>query len=441
MARKPHIIEIPFVIDTTVEVEETALNPHKKGVKVVTPVNGATVTIVHSAGGAPVKIFEKGGEHVISEGTTATTLTNSSGQIIGWLEEGAYEITVSGGEPEIAPKAFSFNAVSGEGVEHISESQGTEEGNGVVTFNDLVTAVREQLVQVGSLIPYAGSTVPSGYLPTTHEEYTNPKGEKEGTEGEYLTTKFPKLSAVCGVKFGTAVKPGYFVVPDMRGRVPVGADPNRVALKGTQPNILGEKGGASEVKLTIGELAEHKHKVPSTSASVSGNVTVNGVVKADEGYVEGEARSHTHIPPSGQNSYVTWSASANHYGVFNKFEGEVHLVLGRGEKMSAIRTEYKGSLATTDLRGQEIGGCYISLPSQGLGGLDGECKTTGSGTASVIITASGANYLYGNATLEGSNTLTGTTGEVESHGMTVAGGENHENMQPYTLFSFAIKHD
>ena len=97
-------IEIPFVVDTLIEIE---------GKQVATPVVGATVVIKSRAGGGAVVVSA-----VENAETPIVPTTDKEGRIRGWVEEGAYELTVSGGTPAIASVKMSWDALSGRGIEH-----------------------------------------------------------------------------------------------------------------------------------------------------------------------------------------------------------------------------------------------------------------------------------------------------------------------------------
>jgi microcystin-dependent protein len=57
-----------------------------------------------------------------------------------------------------------------------------------------------------------------------------------------------------------------FGLPDLQGRIPVGAGQGR----GLSPYVLGQTGGAEGVTLTVGSLAPHTHT--ATSSGLSANV-------------------------------------------------------------------------------------------------------------------------------------------------------------------------
>lgn len=130
------------------------------------------------------------------------------------------------------------------------------------------------LPPVGTIMPYVGNTAPTGWLPCTG--------------GEYSSATYPKLSALCGTKFGTA-SAGNFRVPDLKGRVMAGLDSSQAEF-----DTIGKTGGAKSVTLTVSNMPAHNH-----TATVSG-MTVSGLSASSAG-------DHTHnysgSTPSGQGTH------------------------------------------------------------------------------------------------------------------------------------------
>lgn len=94
---------------------------------------------------------------------------------------------------------------------------------------------------VGSILEYAGTAAPAGFLLA------------DGTS--YLRTAYPALFAVIGTTYGAA-DGTHFNVPNRKGRVGVGRDAAQ-----SEFNTLGETGGAKTVTLTAAQsgLPQHTH--------------------------------------------------------------------------------------------------------------------------------------------------------------------------------------
>lgn len=91
----------------------------------------------------------------------------------------------------------------------------------------------------GLIEPFAGSTVPAGYLLCDGAAVSR--------------TTYATLFAVIGTTFGAGDGSTTFNVPDLSGRVPLGA---------SSTHLLGSTGGSETVTLTEQELPAHVHEVP-----------------------------------------------------------------------------------------------------------------------------------------------------------------------------------
>lgn len=116
---------------------------------------------------------------------------------------------------------------------------------------------------IGEIVAFAGSSNPStNFLPA------------DGAS--YLRSDYPDLFAVIGTTYGSA-DGSHFNVPDLRGRVNVGA--------GTGPGLstygIGDTGGEETHVLSTAELAAHSHSdaghahsevtaVPTVGAAITG---------------------------------------------------------------------------------------------------------------------------------------------------------------------------
>jgi len=134
-------------------------------------------------------------------------------------------------------------------------------------------------------------------------------------------SQFSSLFALIGTQFG-GDGISNFTLPDLRGRVPIGAG---IGLNLT-PRTQGDKGGAETVTLATTNLPAHTHIVkcdvssgppqqsntpvnnlPSTTSSGTGyapGTANNSSMKADMLASSGSGQSHDNMPPWGCLNYI-----------------------------------------------------------------------------------------------------------------------------------------
>jgi len=275
-------IQLGLVVDTLVEADTH---------QVSAPVVGASVTIAKRTGAGAVTVYEK----ETGAGAIAPT-TDSNGRINGWVEEGAYTITVTGGTPYIAATEYSFDALSGRGIENGRigvESVWRSDLKKDAEPND-VNSILEALVPTGTIFSFGGSSAPPGFL------LTDGKG--------YSTATYNRLFSVIGYEFGKP-KEGEFNVPNTLGRTIMGAG----AGAGLTDRTLGEKGGTETITLTEKQMPNHRHWLANESGTAlnipyigGGNPTplganMNSGNGYDNGFVVttfvGENEPHSNISP------------------------------------------------------------------------------------------------------------------------------------------------
>ncbi len=169
-------------------------------------------------------------------------------------------------------------------------------------------------VPAGAVMPYAGSTEPSGWKYCAGQAISR--------------TTFAALFAVIGVTYGAGDGSTTFNVPDLRGRAAFGrddmnsSDANRVTTAGSgiDGNALAAAGGAETVTLTTAQLASHAHRqqqgdgaggveaanyvVSGGTQSASPSAAANAVIAALNTQGAGSGTAHQNMPPSLILNYI-----------------------------------------------------------------------------------------------------------------------------------------
>ena len=160
------------------------------------------------------------------------------------------------------------------------------------------------IMPVGTVVPYAGSTAPGGWLLCDGSDVSQ--------------TTYADLFAVIGTTYG-APGGGDFTLPDLRGRAVFGKDnmggsaANRVtsgSAAGIDGTTLGATGGDEEHAITEAELALHGH--PWRSSGDPGDGSGNGGFVTDvDGTATRSAYTGTPTSTSGQQIGGTGSGDAH----------------------------------------------------------------------------------------------------------------------------------
>jgi microcystin-dependent protein len=137
--------------------------------------------------------------------------------------------------------------------------------DGAVTSAKLDAGAISTLMPTGSVLPYAGSSAPTGYF------LCDGSAKSRTTESA--------LFAIIGTTYGAGDGSTTFSLPDLRGRVIAGQDDmggtsaNRLTGQtgGLDGDILGASGGAETHTLSISEMPAHTHSVPASGSLPRGD--------------------------------------------------------------------------------------------------------------------------------------------------------------------------
>lgn len=147
---------------------------------------------------------------------------------------------------------------------------------------------------VGSIITYAGTTAPAGWLFCDGSEVTK--------------TTYARLYAVIGTTYGTASNGTKFVLPNLADRIPVGK---------SGATSVGNTGGNSSVTLSVEQLPSHTH---TGTTDVSGVHTHTGTTDVSGAHTHTGTTdsngSHTHgiTDPGHTHSQTTINDDFNNSG-------------------------------------------------------------------------------------------------------------------------------
>lgn len=156
---------------------------------------------------------------------------------------------------------------------------------------EAVRTATNALLPTGTIITFAGVTVPTGWL--------------ECRGQDVLRSDYPRLWAALGPTYGNGNGVTTFTLPNLQGRFPLGAVAN---------HRLGSVGGEEAHALTVDEMPAHQHDVCGTNNVWAGvgiwktNVGAGTGWQGASGSAEGElarlttkrvggSASHNNMPP------------------------------------------------------------------------------------------------------------------------------------------------
>jgi microcystin-dependent protein len=206
-----------------------------------------------------LQLYKNGVGVVNSYGVSATTNYNDAQSLSCNIDANGtdyFEVFAGGGVAgTIGARLLMFSAFPLTGLKGPQGDPGVAGGGGDVP--------------VGSVLDYAGTTAPAGWLLCQGQSVT--------------VASYGNLHAAIGYTYGGSG--GNFNLPDLRGRVIAGPDGGAGRLNIANPSTVGSAGGAGTVALAIGELPGHAHTIQSHGHTASGHGLVgnnlsNGTTRA-----------------------------------------------------------------------------------------------------------------------------------------------------------------
>lgn len=221
--------------------------------------------------------------YVMRNATTggfAMTIANSSNSISVANGEIALVITDGvniqrwGNNEDLPLSGGTLSGILNMGSNKITNLANGTSSADAVNFGQLSSAVPS-----GAFFPFAGSTLPSGYLWCAGQAISR--------------TTYANLFAAIGTEWGSGNGSTTFNVPDFRGRVPAGKDNMGGSAAGRltsqiDGDNLGSYGGAETVTLTSAHI-------PSHSFTVSGTTGGGGAHSHTFSGTTNTTGSHTHV--------------------------------------------------------------------------------------------------------------------------------------------------
>jgi microcystin-dependent protein len=155
-----------------------------------------------------------------------------------------------------------------------------------VPASDIKTyASGNSLVPAGALMPYAGTSAPTGFLLCHGQAISR--------------TTYADLFSAIGTTYGAGDGSSTFALPDLRGRVVAGQDDmggasaNRLTDQtgGLNGDTLGDTGGSETHTLTTAQLASHTHTFSDTDSHT---------VSFPRTFISGAANNSVNVDGSGE---------------------------------------------------------------------------------------------------------------------------------------------
>lgn len=220
-----------------------------KGQNPVQVASGASVLVnIRGGGAATIYAAEVGA----TTGANPIT-TDAFGRIEGWVDEGSYDLIVSGSGITTYTQPVELNRGDGVSRYAVGSIPQAALANGAVSFAKLGTDVFATIMPTGSVLPYAGTTAPSTAWSLCDG------GALDGT----VAINTP-LWTLIGTTYGGTGQANFFK-PDLRGRTILGPDtmatPAGAANRLTSNGLRGNSGGAEAVTLLLSQTPQHNHGV------------------------------------------------------------------------------------------------------------------------------------------------------------------------------------
>lgn len=169
----------------------------------------------------------------------------------------------------------------------------------------------DSFTPIGSMMPYAGSAAPTGWLLTDGSAVSR--------------TTYAALFAVCGTTYGSGNGTTTFNLPNLQNRVPVGSG---------STYSRGSTGGSASITLTSGQLPSHSHSFSSSTDSGGSHSHSGSTGSASHSHSVGNQNSRSDILAGGGTTTAstgggsTGSDSHSHSITVDSGGGHTHSMSG-----------------------------------------------------------------------------------------------------------------
>ena len=255
---------------------------------------------------------------------------------------------------------------------------------------------------VGTVISFGGASLPAGWLECN---------------GDEVAAQYSDLNTVLNGLYGTGSN-GRSLLPDLRGRMPIGA--------GTGSSLtdrsLGNTGGVEGVELTTAQLPSHSHAVTDSGHSHSLSDSGHSHTLNDSGHTHDvtDSSGHTHSI-DGHTHSISNSSHQHSVNEYSAYDTTISYESGSSSQtvLTSLNENSYGSTGFYDVG--DTNSTSLTTQSQDVEDITIDSGTTGisldSNTTGITISSGSSNISVGN---------------------TGSGGE-HDNMSPWLCLKFLIK--
>ena len=206
------------------------------------------------------------------------------------------QVDAVGGYLKVPSNGIGSNELSSDASVDANRAVGTNHiKDGAVTADKLDSAAVSVLMPTATVLPYAGSTAPTGYLVCAGQSV--------------LVADYGDLHTIIGYTYGGSG--ASFSLPDLRGRVIAGLDNmgGTAASRLTGQTTLGGSTGTQSVTLTLDQIPEHNHGGGTVGTSHISDVSGGGERTHpynNGGSVtsQGGGNSHPNVQPTMTLNYI-----------------------------------------------------------------------------------------------------------------------------------------